>query len=72
MALKGVIASITDLNAGQITAMFNLLNQNFDNVQPEIFRADLQEKDLVLLFYNTASGELQGFSTQKVFVWSFL
>lgn len=67
MALQGVVVSIADLNTGQITDMFNLLKQNFDNVRQEIFHADLQEKDFVLLFYNSASGELQGFSTQKVF-----
>lgn len=67
MTLKGRIVRVADLHEDQIAAMLNLLKQHFDNVRPEVFHADLQEKDLVLLFYNSPSGKLQGFSTQKVF-----
>jgi hypothetical protein len=67
MELQGVIVRVADLHERQITAMFSLMKQNFDNVRPEIFHADLKEKDFVLLLSEGSSGKLQGFSTQKVF-----
>ena len=67
MELQGVIVRVAELDERQITAMFSLMKQNFNNVRPEIFHADLKEKDVALLLYESTSGKLQGFSTQKVF-----
>jgi hypothetical protein len=47
--------------------MYRLLDEHYDNVLPEVFQADLQEKDLVVLFYDKKSEVLQGFSTQRIF-----
>lgn len=67
MALRGVVQGVSELNAEQATTMYQLLCKSFQNVLPEVFYADLAEKDQVILLYDSCTGNLKGFSTQMVF-----
>ena len=44
--------------------MLNLMERHYENVLPEAFHADLDEKQWVIQVFEPASGELCGFSTQ--------
>lgn len=50
------------LTASLVETMFELYARYYDATNPELFRADLGDKDWVLLMHD-AKGRLQGFST---------
>lgn len=44
-------------------AMYSLLNTHFDGVKPDVFQADLKQKNWVILLEDKQTGQLKGFST---------
>lgn len=53
----------TELTEGDRAAMYALLSTHFDGVRPEVFQADLAEKNWVILLSDSETGDLKGFST---------
>lgn len=66
MKLKGEIFGIKELAAWQKKRMCHLLNQYFHHITYDCFENDLKEKDWVIVLSEINSGEIQGFSTQKL------
>ncbi|MGJ3247161.1 MAG: hypothetical protein ACFE0I_13955 [Elainellaceae cyanobacterium] len=62
---------ITHLTTGDRQAMFALLHRHFDGVKPDVFEADLAQKNWSLLFRDTHSDELKGFSTIRIYETKF-
>ena len=67
MALRRLISSVSALSEKQKQEMYALMVQHFDNVFRAQFEKDLAEKDWVILLLDELSGELKGFSTQRLF-----
>ena len=65
MKLKGQVINATDASASQRRSMLALMQTNYDNVCPEVFEADLQEKDWIIMLFDDR-GQVQGFSTQML------
>ncbi len=55
-----------ELGAGEVSRMFGLFAEHFDQASPEVFGRDLAAKDWVLLLHD-AAGDLQGFSTLALY-----
>ncbi|MCP4716265.1 MAG: hypothetical protein GY868_14195 [Deltaproteobacteria bacterium] len=70
MALRTQVCSVSDLSSMQVREMLALMAEYYDNVQPDVFREDLQEKQNIILL-RRQSGALAGFSTQKIFMHAF-
>ena len=51
------------LTAHDITEMYDVFHDHFDNTSAEIFRRDLDSKNWVILLRDAASKAIQGFST---------
>lgn len=65
----GLIAQLVNANAltpSLREQMFALMDEHYDNVQPESFDADLAEKDWVIVVSHPATNTLCGFSTQRL------
>lgn len=65
--LRGQIVPAGSLDAAQVLELFSLYAANYDAADPARFAKDLRGKDHVVLLLDSVSGELRGFSTQKVF-----
>lgn len=65
--LRGEIVPVDALAAAETSALYELYRSHYDAVEPVRFEEDLREKDHVLLLLDSTSGEVRGFSTQKVF-----
>jgi hypothetical protein len=63
--LVGRIVAPSVLTDVERMKMFNILGVYFNGVDPDAFRSDLDEKDVVILLTEEVSGEIRGFSTQK-------
>jgi hypothetical protein len=57
------IHSIDNLNSLAIDRMFQLMQLHYENIHFEQFKADLMEKDDVILLHDKESKVIQGFST---------
>jgi hypothetical protein len=66
MRLIGRLVSLEELQPRHQERMLALLQAHYENVTPQNFFRDLQEKQWVILVLDRESGELQGFSTQML------
>ena len=66
MTLTGRIAQVVDLSRRSRDEMFRLIDRHFAGVRRETFEADLDEKPWVIQLLDSATGTVQGFSTQVV------
>ncbi len=68
--MKGSLIRTEDLLPNQREDMYLLLNTHFNGVKPEVFDADLLEKNWVILLEDEKKA-LQGFSTLKIYETEF-
>lgn len=61
--LTGCINRTQEINVTQCQQLHNLLAQYFHNVTTTQFEQDLAEKEWVVLLTDSATGQIQGFST---------
>ncbi|MFA5147698.1 MAG: hypothetical protein WC491_01065 [Candidatus Omnitrophota bacterium] len=66
MALISEIAVVSDLSETRKSQMYELLCKYFTGVERKNFNRDLSEKDWVILLLDEETGEVKGFSTQKL------
>jgi hypothetical protein len=65
--LVGQVVLTAELDDADQIRMYELMNRHYDNVHWEAFRADLAEKQWVILLKDKLAGVLYGFSTQMSF-----
>ncbi len=63
--LKGRVLPISDYSEDDISAMYRLMSEFYDNTDEDIFRRDFFDKDYCLSL-RAETGELVGFTTQKL------
>ncbi len=63
--LKGYVKAISDYTEAEVSAMYSLMEQFYDNTDENVFRRDFYDKDYCLALYHETDG-LVGFTTQKV------
>lgn len=63
--LKGQVLPISEYSEGDISAMYKLMSEFYDNTDESVFRRDFFDKDYCLSL-RTEMGELVGFTTQKL------
>lgn len=63
--LKGQVLPISDYSEGDISAMYRLMSEFYDNTDESVFRRDFFDKDYCLSL-RLDTGELVGFTTQKL------
>ncbi len=61
--LTGEVRRVADLSAEEQTQMYDLLAHYFANTTRRQFQQDLAEKEWAILLRETATGNIQGFST---------
>jgi hypothetical protein len=66
MALAARIVKPADLSTRDIDEMYALMSRHYENVWREQFDADLSEKDWIIRLTQEPTGELCGFSTQRL------
>jgi hypothetical protein len=66
MPLHGKIVAIESVTSADRAAMFALMDRHYENVCRRMFENDLDEKDWVIQIHDWTTGELAGFSTQKL------
>ena len=66
MELTGRIERVVDLSRRARGEMFRLIDRHFAGIRRGTFAADLDEKDCVIQLLDSATGAVQGFSTQVV------
>ncbi len=66
MKLSGRLTRVTELSQVDRARMFALMDQHYANVTPEVFEADLAEKEWIIQIADPTTGQLCGFSTQMV------
>ena len=69
--MKGSLIRTEDLLPNQREKMYLLLSTHFNGVKPEVFDADLLEKNWVILLEDETQKTLQGFSTLKIYETEF-
>jgi hypothetical protein len=62
------VVPVAELTAGQIEAMFALMDRHYENLQRDIFTADLRAKDHAILLTDQ-DGAVHGFSTVVAIGW---
>lgn len=67
MKKRADVRSAVKLTAEEISRMFELLREHYDNVTEEAFLRDLSEKHWVIVLTLMETGEIVGFSTQMLF-----
>jgi hypothetical protein len=67
MSLTYRLAAIDELGAPFRERMFELMRRHYLGVNADDFRRDLEEKDRAIVLEDAATGELCGFSTQKLY-----
>lgn len=63
--LKGIIRPISEYNESDITRMYSLMSEFYDNTDRKVFERDFYDKDYCLTLYHETEG-LVGFTTQKL------
>lgn len=63
--LKGFIKPVNEYSEAEISAMYSLMAEFYDNTDEAVFRRDFFDKDYCLALY-LENGELVGFTTQKI------
>jgi hypothetical protein len=65
--LRGETVAVAELDDDQVAVFYELYAANYDAADRERFESDLREKDWVVVLEAASSGDIRGFSTQKVF-----
>ncbi len=63
--LKGFVKAVNEYSEAEISAMYSLMAEFYDNTDEAVFRRDFFDKDYCLALY-LENGELVGFTTQKI------
>lgn len=63
--LKGFVKPICEFGETEISDMYSLMSEFYDNTDESVFRRDFFDKDYCLVLYNE-DGKVVGFTTQKV------
>lgn len=63
--LKGFVKPICEFGESEISAMYSLMSEFYDNTDEHVFRRDFFDKDYCLVLYSE-EGKTVGFTTQKV------
>lgn len=63
--LKGIIKPVREYSAEDISAMYRLMEEFYDNTEEQVFLRDFYDKDYCLALYHDTDG-LVGFTTQKL------
>lgn len=63
--LKGKIQPISEYSKDDITVMYRLMSEFYDNTDEQVFLRDFYDKDYCLALYHDTEG-LVGFTTQKL------
>lgn len=63
--LKGKIQPISDFTKNDITVMYRLMSEFYDDTDEQVFLRDFYDKDYCLALYHDTEG-LVGFTTQKL------
>lgn len=66
--LRSEVVTVSSLSLGQAHRLFELFARHYEHVSWSRFHADLAEKDCVILLRDSATGNVRGFSTQKIIV----
>ena len=66
---KSVLRS--ELSATDIQSMFRIFRENFNGAMPGIFERDLSSKNWVVLLRDSATNEIEGFSTLALYETTF-
>jgi hypothetical protein len=66
MKLQGLLLPVSALTRRQRQAMFKLMDRYYENMNPDTFAVDLDEKQWVILVRDPHTQELCGFSTQML------
>jgi hypothetical protein len=61
MGLQSLVIPVNEIDESQLLAMLRIMQTYYLNVDAYQFRADLREKDMVILLYE--NGAIRGFST---------
>jgi hypothetical protein len=61
--MQSQLVPTQNLSVGDRQSMYALLSTHFDGVKPEVFEADLKQKNWVILLKDDHSGTIKGFST---------
>lgn len=62
--MKGLVKPISECSEKEISAMYKLMTEFYDNMEESVFRRDFADKDYCLVLYEEET--LVGFTTQKV------
>ncbi|MCH5192612.1 MAG: hypothetical protein J1F11_01535 [Oscillospiraceae bacterium] len=62
--MKGLVKPIEKCTEKEISAMYALMTEFYDNMDEDVFRRDFSDKDYCLVLYDEET--LVGFTTQKV------
>lgn len=63
--LKGEVKKIHEFTDAQLSSMYRIMAEFYDDTKEEVFRKDFAEKDYCLVLHNE-DGRIVGFTTQKV------
>lgn len=63
--LKGKVKKINEFTEEEISSMYRLMSQFYDDTKEEVFRKDFLDKDYCLVLYSEEN-ILVGFTTQKI------
>ncbi len=66
MKLDPRLVEVDDLSAEQRDHLFALMDRHYENVQRDVFEADLAEKQWVILVTDAGTQQVCGFSTQRM------
>lgn len=66
MKLQGQIIGTDQLDHDDHLAMLDLMDRHYEHVDPQVFADDLAEKQWVLQLVDPDTGQLAGFSTQRL------
>jgi hypothetical protein len=69
--MKSQLIPIKDLSIDEKSAMYSLLSTYFQGVKLDVFNADLNSKNWVILLEDKQTGKLQGFSTLLMYDTNF-
>ncbi len=66
-AMQSQLVPTQNLSVGDRQSMYALLSTHFKGVKPEVFEADLSQKNWVILIKDNDSGAIKGFSTISIY-----
>jgi hypothetical protein len=66
MKMMGRLVPLNEVTRAQRDLMFDLMDRHYENMRRDVFESDLDEKQWVIQVWQPRSGELWGFSTQRL------